>query len=1747
MWGGIAVGSGTLTGVDGYAEALADRGRRLFEFLAQAQALRSSVLKRTAQYEDVIWLADLPEHSSVRSTIQTDEAPEADAPVAGIRRVPREPVPEIPASLRGWIDPANTVDPEERPQAEEFLWQRPVGSDEPVRAVFGEDPERLRAFREWLDVWQIWADRELEDNAARALYERLFTIHRKVADSPEEFEVVLGVGLVAWDPKASDKVARHILTCPVAITFDEATGYIGVDAAPAAEALNLELDMFEPGDLPSSSTLADLKNDAALAAFHPLDRAEIALLVHRFMNSLDSTASYVDQDEPVTASEFPRSAFAPAIILRKRGGRGLVDLLSTIAQRIATTQVVPEGLMPLLDPNFEPAAAPDPTPGAAVTLGDDGLIAGVDGDPGDVFVPLPLNDKQLQILRHVDRHAQTLVQGPPGTGKTHTAAALLSHLLAQGKRVLVTAEAERALTEVRGKLPEGIQQLAVSVVGSNRAELADLKVAVERIASASGDWDAEGATRRIDRAINRIDDLRRERARLVNALTTAREAEVTAQECGPYAGSLAFIAQRYLEDSQRFEWIVPFVATSDGNGSPLGSGDALRWLELVGDDAVAADEREALMRLVEPRALPAPDNFAEAVRAERRSIETTQRRGALLAHPDFPRIRALGDAERAHIAQEASAIATTLQALRRRDDQWTLAALSDVFGGRAQDWTDRRQQLDQDVSALVELLSQVGSQTEVAISADADRGRIVVLCEALIDHLDQGGTIKTAPDGTPKVGAFSPKPVKASAALFAAARVDGRVPVTKKQLQALWVHIEAERRLDLIDRAWPAYVHPEHEDTLRERMQWHRTEVDHLSQMLDLASRSCLMDAYLTQRGIAARTWLDEADISTLVDLVAATYDVDAADQATAELAALEALCRDAVGWGDAAHAVEQLKDAITARDLPGYRDAVARLVWLHDVRRLVAERDDLTARVTATSPSLAVAVMADRANPIWAERLGSITDAWQWSSTGTWLRSQRTENPNVLRGQLTSVEQHIRALVAEVAEQRAWNHAVARLDGQARADLRQYAQLVKSLGKGTGKYAAQRRADIRRAMQRCSSSVPVWIMPLFRVAEQLRVEENMFDIVIVDEASQAGLEATFLQYLAPKIIVIGDDKQVSPAAVGIDQQQLRDLARQYLRDDRYLDTWQDPKRSLFDEANMRFGSKITLIEHRRCVPEIIGFSNRIAYEPDNIRLTPVRQYGADRLAPIKPVFLEDGYERRGVNPVEVEAIVDQITKCLADPAYDGKTFGVIALRGGGQAKAIHNALLEAITHEEWEARQLRCGEAPEFQGSERDVVFLSMVTAAEEGERIAALTAEMYLQRYNVAVSRARDQLWVFHSVPQSRLSNTQDMRYQLLDYCHGVVRRGQPESGASAERVSEDRPVEPFDSLFEQRVFNALIDRGHVVLPQFDASGYRIDLVVVGANGRAAVECDGDFWHGPEEYSRDLRRQRDLERCGWQFFRIRESAWYYDQAAVLADLWKFLDDLGIRAGDWSPEPADLTEEVQDSDATAEAAVELADRLSPEVPVAVGSVPEVQPAAERAPQAEERLAAPIEGHPPAASRSRALSLDAYRAFAERVPRIEASPHDEIRATLRRIVKTEGPVLGTRIERAYAEAAGVDGLDRQQRSLIAGLLQEGVRNEHLVAQSPLGWKAPSRQTYSLADQRLLIPRELGGRQLEEVPPEELAWILCGVAQDVGWAPRPVLFAATFELLGIDLAVTGDAYELLEEHVALAQIFARRAG
>ncbi|MFN9977850.1 MAG: hypothetical protein ACK58T_48880, partial [Phycisphaerae bacterium] len=85
-----------------------------------------------------------------------------------------------------------------------------------------------------------------------------------------------------------------------------------------------------------------------------------------------------------------------------------------------------------------------------------------------------------------------------------------------------------------------------------------------------------------------------------------------------------------------------------------------------------------------------------------------------------------------------------------------------------------------------------------------------------------------------------------------------------------------------------------------------------------------------------------------------------------------------------------------------------------------------------------------------------------------------------------------------------------------------------------------------------------------------------------------------------------------------------------------------------------------------------------------------------------------------------------------------------------------------------------------------------------------------------------------------------------------------------------------------------------GYRVLPQYKAGRKRIDLVVEGRS-RLAIECDGDRFHTDENFDEDMARQRQLERAGWIFERVRGSGFQHDPDAALIPIWSRLKELGI------------------------------------------------------------------------------------------------------------------------------------------------------------------------------------------------------------------------------------------------------------
>jgi very-short-patch-repair endonuclease len=168
-------------------------------------------------------------------------------------------------------------------------------------------------------------------------------------------------------------------------------------------------------------------------------------------------------------------------------------------------------------------------------------------------------------------------------------------------------------------------------------------------------------------------------------------------------------------------------------------------------------------------------------------------------------------------------------------------------------------------------------------------------------------------------------------------------------------------------------------------------------------------------------------------------------------------------------------------------------------------------------------------------------------------------------------------------------------------------------------------------------------------------------------------------------------------------------------------------------------------------------------------------------------------------------------------------------------------------------------------------------------------------------------EQMVLFHSATLNDLKE-QCLQHKLLSHCLNPSVEQLPiadmslnkfrEIARSTDRVRGNQPS-PFDSWFEVDVFLQLANRGYQLMPQYTVNPndntYRIDIVVLGMNGKLAIECDGDHWHGPAEYESDMARQRELERCGWEFWRVRGGAFYRDQEAAMASLWGLLEKQGI------------------------------------------------------------------------------------------------------------------------------------------------------------------------------------------------------------------------------------------------------------
>ncbi len=366
--------------------------------------------------------------------------------------------------------------------------------------------------------------------------------------------------------------------------------------------------------------------------------------------------------------------------------------------------------------------------------------------------------------------------------------------------------------------------------------------------------------------------------------------------------------------------------------------------------------------------------------------------------------------------------------------------------------------------------------------------------------------------------------------------------------------------------------------------------------------------------------------------------------------------------------------------------------------------------------------------------------------------------------------------------------------------------------------------------------------------------------------------------------MIVGDDKQVSPTAAFIPEKQMDQLRHNFLTEQLFPELLL-PDISVYELAYAMFPSqRIMLTEHFRCVEPIIRFSMQQFY--DN-QLIPLRIPKASEkfTPPLVDVYCQYAQrdERRKINEVEAEAIVAEIKELVSNQEYNGRSIGIVSLIGAYQAKYIQEQLLRELGEDVFQQYKIACGDATTFQGKERDIMFLSMVVGAGQGAVMNRRDAE---QRMNVALSRARDRMYLYRSIQESDLRHENDLRLKILQHFANPM----------PQQQTIDNPIDLCDSGFERDVYNRLIEKDYNVTPQVKVGAFSIDLVVEGENDRRlAIELDGDEYHPPEQWMADWNRQRTMERVGWTFWRCWGSSYTINPEGCIDELLSVLKNRQI------------------------------------------------------------------------------------------------------------------------------------------------------------------------------------------------------------------------------------------------------------
>lgn len=1295
------------------------------------------------------------------------------------------------------------------------------------------------------------------------IYLRLYNYYKKMTDYEEKLEIVLASDMLVYKNGNNVLLKRHILEQPLKLEIDSLNNSISflIDSSENKRFVTdfLNFNGYKIKDISKLNEIVNnFKEEYVLnAQIDMLKYKQDYLNAVSYENEIKNTS--ITKEDIQNLDDNKMYLFNDShIIIRNKNTKLWIEEFDNI-QKVIETEKIQSNILNLLDVDFTNKELLDT------------LLVDSNPKAQDVLFPLETNIEQCKIVKRMENSNIVLVQGPPGTGKSHTITNLIAHYIAKGETVAVVSEKSKALEVVQDKLPDSIKSLCISIL-SNKATDKDLEYSIDNILKMQEKAEEldtiENNIFNLERSLNtvKLDKEKNEkeilelmyldglsyRDRLSSIITTNK-----------YNCNLIDVA-KYLKDNSKFN-IIPLEDNDKKDYDLVYVNSLFKEINKIATDiydnnysltkpislnnVITDDSLNHLIELVitNNKYILKNKDIIKAIKFKNITIEKIDK--ILAKVNDFYNIVNTFEEDKVFeivkYTVSIDSIKDILQNIKEHETALYTVEKSKLYYDIKYDET----KLNDYIIAVNNILKCLSTKQTISLAEKIKYSNDIKLLKEI------------------KIGSVNTDTQIYNKEVLEI--VKSKLDI-EKQVVVISYKLNAMFKQDVLNLLNISKNEFGKKYVILEKILTYILNIDD-----NLKEITMLFDDIINNEifNVDIKKLKYEQTLSVIEDL---KYFESSDEYVITMNEKIEELNKfyendKLVFLGEYIYSIRSL-------NLFQFKEAKAKLNREINTINRYYEIKEENKEFFEDKENFIKKYIYEYTLEEKETILENIEKIFKYHYVNKFYNTKESNASklDILFENKLKLENLEKEKTLKLIEIKGWYNQIKNMNPVIIASLGKWMNHKRKYGKGTGKNSNLYLQNMQREMEVARKAIPVWIMPIEKLILQYPFRNKpYFDVIIIDESSQTSVLAITALTRGKKVIVVGDDKQINPINVAQKQDVMNNLRIKYLN----TNPWGyllERNTSIYDIVQTICNTKkIVLTEHFRCLPEIINYSK---YEYYNGLITPLRVRSVlDTIKePIKTIYVPEAVCSKIGNHVynlkEINAMIEFIRTIEKDETYNGKTLGVILLQNSPTTiKMLLNLIIQNFGEDFIKRRKVKAGTALEFQGDERDVIILNMVVSNKldnmEEYKFSSLTSEENSRLFNVASTRAKEQMVLLHSVKLEDL-NVNCNRYKLLKYC-------------LTYNIKNEVTIENlFSNEFEKDVYNSLNSDKIKLVPKYVIGDYVLDFIALNDKGyKIAIMCDGDEYYSNEDYKIELAKQKTLERCGWKFIRIRASSFYYKE----------------------------------------------------------------------------------------------------------------------------------------------------------------------------------------------------------------------------------------------------------------------------